>query len=203
MITINIVSDRNPELISEIIATSGYKRRAAVILFILFLIGLAIISWLLVAPLQLQIDTQANHYQLVWKSIGYGKLVMYPEKLGIKLKILFWNLEWQLFPAQRKKQSGPKSESQPPASRDEKKRRRPSLPIRAMLRTFEVKRLRLHIDTDDFIINSYLYPVFYFLNRNREERDLRINYQGEALFQLIVENRLYRLLFAFVRSQFR
>ena len=171
------------------------------ILLILFLIGLVVVSWLLVAPLQLQIDTQANHYQLVWKSIGYGKLVMYPEKLGLKLKIFFWNLEWQLFPARRKKQRNPKSE--PPTSRDKKKRRRPSVPIRAMLRTFEVKRLRLHIDTDDFIINSYLYPVFYFLNRNREERDLRINYHGEALFQLIVENRLYRLLFAFVRSQFR
>jgi hypothetical protein len=52
----------------------------------------------------------------------------------------------------------------------------------------------LNVDTDDFVLNSYLFPLFYFLNRGPHE--FKINYEGRASLQLRVENRLYRMLAA-------
>lgn len=169
-------------------------------LLIVFTILLAILAWLLIAPLQLQIDTTANHYRVQWKTIGYGQLIIRPAELAVRLKVLFWQKEWPLFPPTPKTKEEPKPEQHHPEnqqSQKAKKRSWPKLNFRALLRTFEVKRLRLHLDTDDFIVNSYLFPIFYLLRR--EDRDLQINYKGEALLQLVVENRLYRLVLAFMR----
>ncbi|MEL6658664.1 MAG: hypothetical protein AAFP77_16380 [Bacteroidota bacterium] len=168
---------------------------------IVFTIILAVLTWLLITPLQLQIDTTVNHYRLQWKTIGYGQLVVRPAELAVRLKVLFWQKEWPLFPPKSKtEKEKPQSKQIEPKKQQSQKAKRRSfakLNFRSLLHTFEVKRFRLHLDTDDFIVNSYIFPIFYLLRR--EDRDLQINYKGEALLQLVVENRLYRILFAFLR----
>lgn len=170
------------------------------IILILFSVLFAIVAWLLIAPFQLQIDSRRNHYRLHWKSIGYGQLLIQPSALAVRLKIFFWQKDWPLFPPARgKPKLAPKANE--PQKTDEPKKdttTRPSLfKLMALLRTFQLKKFRLHVDTDDYILNSYLYPVFYFLNG--KNRELRINYQGDLLLQMVVENRLYRLLVAYLR----
>lgn len=165
------------------------------ITLLLFGLLVALLAWVLIAPLQLQIDTTTGRYQIEWKSIGYGRLITRPTVIAIRLKLLFWQKEWplQALVGGRSKRTERPTDTEKP-TRKTKKDRAPRFNVRALLRTFQLKQLRLHLDTDDFILNSYLFPIFYFLSgRNR---DFKINYEGEASLQMVVENRLYRVLWA-------
>ncbi len=168
------------------------------ILLLLFGLLIALVSWVLIAPLQLQVDTSRDRYQLEWKSIGYGRLITRPTDIAIRLKLLFWQKEWplQALVGGWSKRTEHPSDTEKPA-RKTKKDRAPRFNVRALLRTFQLKQLRLHLDTDDFVLNSYLYPIFYFLSS--KNRELKINYDGEAFLQMVVENRLYRILWALLR----
>lgn len=168
------------------------------IILLLFGLLVALVAWVLIAPLQLQIDTSRDHYQIAWKRIGYGKLITRPTEIVVRLKLLFWQKEWPL-PAlvggPSKRTERPTKTEQP--TRKPQKDRAPRFKVRALLRTFQLKQLRLHLDTDDFVLNSYLFPIFHFLNR--ENRELKINYRGEAFLQMVVENQLYRIIWALLR----
>ena len=172
------------------------------IILLLFIVLLALFAWVLIAPLQLQIDTKSGLYQVQWKSIGHGRLVISPTALAIRLKVLFWQKEW---PLQRlvggrskHREEHPPDDTKSPA-RKTKKARAPQFNVRALLGTFQLKKFKLHLDTDDYVLNSYLFPIFYFLSG--KNRELKINYNGELLLQMILENRLYRVLFALLRRR--
>jgi hypothetical protein len=70
--------------------------------------------------------------------------------------------------------------------------------IRRVLASFEVRRFRLILDTDDFILNAYLYPVFVFLSG--KNRVLAINFQGRNAVDILVTNRMWRVLWALIRK---
>ena len=65
-----------------------------------------------------------------------------------------------------------------------------------ILRSFEVKEFNLNLDTDNYIWNGYLYPIFFFIDRGH--RHLHINYNGDFVFKLWVKNRPYRILQAII-----
>jgi hypothetical protein len=47
---------------------------------------------------------------------------------------------------------------------------------RRLLASFQIRRFNLIVDTDDYILNAYLYPVFAFLTGHN--RHLAINFIG-------------------------
>ena len=53
------------------------------------------------------------------------------------------------------------------------------------------------MDTDDYVINAYLFPIFYFLNK--ENRQCTINYEGKVIFEFLVENRGINILYALLK----
>jgi len=56
------------------------------------LIFVGLITWLLVAPLQLQIDMPANAYLLRWRGIATARLIPLADDLLIRLQIFFWHV---------------------------------------------------------------------------------------------------------------
>ncbi len=61
-----------------------------------------------------------------------------------------------------------------------------------MIKTFKIKSFFVNLDTDDYILNGYLYPVFYFLGKRGEH--LNINFQGDLEINIVAENRLYKMI---------
>jgi hypothetical protein len=168
----------------------------------LLLCVVGVITWLLLAPLQLQIDTPTNAYWLRWKGIASARLIPLADDLLIRLQIFFWQFDYYpLHPKPKarpqktlkaKTRPKPKKRSWSSATMDIQKWKRRGL---RMLRSFTVKRFRLRLDTGDYVRNSYLYPVFFFLSTPK--RQMSINYNGATDLELEVENRLYRLVYAF------
>jgi hypothetical protein len=70
---------------------------------------------------------------------------------------------------------------------------------RKVLRAFRIRRMYLDIDTDDFILNAQLIPVFSALNS--EHIRMRANFEGEASLLMDIRTRLGALLWAFMTSR--
>ena len=64
-----------------------------------------------------------------------------------------------------------------------------------ILKSFRVRRFRVEIDTDDYVLNAYLFPVFHLLSRGR----LQINFNGRNDIQIEITNRIGRIAWAWLR----
>ena len=158
--------------------------------YILILLFLVLICWILISPIRITIDSQNQIYNVNWIGIGKIGILDFTDDLILRTQLLFWKKDFHpLTMSMRKKVPKPrpikKSQKSSPISR-----RR----VLRLFRSFQLKELRLNLDTDSVIYNSYLVPLFYFLNGKK--RKLNINYQGELMILVMAENRLYRIIAA-------
>ncbi len=166
-----------------------------VILIIISIIVLILLV-LLITPIRINIDSERNAYFFQWTGIAKASIIPLPDDFLFRLHIFFWKPEWSLIKLVTKK-TEKKEKQKKPKKRNVKKNRQMKFSkwkrkgLR-LLKSFKIKALKLNLDTDDYIQNSYLYPVFYFLSgRNRQ---LSINYEGKVELKFIAENRLYKIL---------
>ncbi|PSR15334.1 MAG: hypothetical protein C7N36_00350 [Bacteroidetes bacterium] len=118
---------------------------------------------------------------------------MIEEEVVVQLRVFFWKKDFYPLDYRKPADSNRKDQSK---VRKKRKKRKVNWwrKMRRILNSFEVKVLRVNLDTDDFIWNSLLFPLFFFLNN--EKRKLTINYCGKEEIVCIVKNRPYRLLVA-------
>ena len=72
--------------------------------------------------------------------------------------------------------------------------------VLSVLRSFRVRRWDVDIDTGDFATNAYLFPVVYMLSRWRGA--WRVNYKGDVVIRVAVDNSPFRILRAWLRTKF-
>lgn len=168
------------------------------ILIILLAFLLIMVGWLLIAPFRLTIDSHSNIYCLDWKRLAQVNIVPTSDDLLLQFKILFWEKTLSVFQIRGSKRKKHKVEKQKAKKRKWFKVKASTMlrKGRRVLKTFNVKACKVNLDTDDYILNSYLYPVFYLLNR--PGRSLNINYEGNSSILLIIENRPYKILKAII-----
>ena len=158
---------------------------------------LFLILGLLFSPFTLVIDTERNVYQISMK--GIGKVTLIPSWETDKMIILRWKLwfwEREYLPIEGLMKGEKKKTS---AKKPHKRRRKRSLTWQKMLRllrSFHVHHFQLDIDTRDPVWNAWLYPLTFFLNRER--RQLSINFVQYNACRLKVSNRLAHLLSAWI-----
>lgn len=156
---------------------------------------LFLLMWLLIAPIYLHIEWNEERQYVQFHWLGLFRLRLAPEAGGwyFQFRILGLHKRWALPPLR----------TTPAAKKTEKKISgwRPKHPFRLakrLLYSFRILRCRLALDTGDFLLNTYLWPVFNWL-KGRKKLDWSINFQGRSDFSLLVQNRLVCLLFAFFR----
>ncbi|WP_428663127.1 hypothetical protein [Runella sp.] len=157
-----------------------------------------VITWLITAPLILEIDSKKHLYSLHW---GKWIVAQFLQNGVIQLSIIRWTTlidPWK--PGKSRSRPG-KSVLETSDSGTVNQH----LPIRIIVRkairvlkTFQVHTFELSIDTDDYLLNAYLYPVFRLLSNSNYH--LQINFTGDLSLKIIIENRPYRIIKAFIRS---
>jgi hypothetical protein len=166
---------------------------------ILFCLILFLLSWLLFAPLYFSLYWNDERQQVQLRWFGIFQLDTFPvgKEWKVQLRVAFFKRQWSLWqliqPAskseQTKKQTGRRKKGQG--------RPGPSLQMmRRVLGSFHITRFRLHLDTGDYVLNAYLFPVFHLLKAN-QVGDYAINFKGRTDVCVVIENRLARLLRAF------
>lgn len=159
---------------------------------------LLLLLTILLAPFELRLDTISGDYCLRWRGIASLRLTGEVRDPVVRLWLLGWRRKYHLLElggGKKKKER----EAEPTERRPKKRGRPPWLTfrlIRRLLRTFRVHRLRLLLDTDDYVLNAYLFPVFHQLSKRN--RQLTINFSGRNELALIVTNRIGKIGWVFL-----
>lgn len=180
-------------MIAKLILKANEKLMLLLTISIILLILIPLLLWLLIEPIIIKIDTITNEYYIRWRHIGSVALLFLNDDLLLRLRILFWQKDFYPLHAQKKQE---KPKKKPTKKAKSKWKRFSWRRMKAILRTFKVRYFRMDLDTDDYVLNAYLYPLFYFANR--PNRRLSVNFEGRTNVQLQVENRLLRIVRAFI-----
>lgn len=177
-----------------------YGRQAELKISVMgWVIGFSIVAVLIIGflllPVEVVADSEREEYRAGIMRLVYIQLL--PDGSGWKwgFRAGWWKKDYQLgLPPGRKagkarKPGRKKAGGMRPAAAWKKGRR--------LLASFRVRRFRVNLDTDDFILNAYLYPIFTLLNgRNRR---LAINFQGQTMVDVFMTNRVWKVLWALMR----
>jgi hypothetical protein len=163
------------------------------ILFVVFLV------WLLMGPVIVFVNTSTNRYFLTLPGVIRAAVVPTDELFHIRGWIFFVPFKFSPFRKRTKKiKKGPGTPD---------KKRKFKLPsggigmARDVVGSVRIKKLELDIDTDDFMLNAWLVPVFSMVNG--ENARLRVNFEGSSSLLLDMRIRLGALLWVFIRNRYK
>lgn len=163
------------------------------LIVLFFLLGL--LFWL---PIELEVDTNNDVYRIQWRGIFGLRALPESTRWRFFFKVFFIEKEWR-----REAETVAAEKPAPRKATQKKSKSTMSLKqgwqlVKNMLRSIEVRRCYIALDTDDFARNAVLFPVFFLLSNGR--RRLIINFNGMQVIQLHLQTRLYRVVGAFLRT---
>ncbi|WP_298238436.1 hypothetical protein [uncultured Algibacter sp.] len=147
---------------------------------------------LLLIPITIFIDTTSNQYYIKLQGLAKANLEQHKQEIfRIRLKILIFNFYLYPLKAQAKNKLNKKKRYSP-----KPKRKFLIKKILRMTKTFRVTHFLINIDTDNYILNAKLYPLFGLLNYNG--CNCHINFQGQNQLILLVKNRPINIIKSFI-----
>ena len=182
-----------------------------IIAILLFIISPML--WMLYAPVILHIETEKQVYFIEVSPLV--RVFFYKPEYGFGIRILIIPFNWEFQPklTANKKKAETKREKAKPRYKKKKRtfrvhwskiRNAIMISWKEFLYSFKVKVFRWELDTDDFVRNAQIYPVFTIVNTNTSQNwNWQINFQGRNNLTLIVQNRLSRLVWIGIKTFFR
>ena len=151
---------------------------------------------MLLLPFQFEVDSRKALIAFRWKRIGEASLLFGGDDIRLCVQLPLWRKTYSLLEPRAKKKNEKKEAK--------KKKKQGGLPfkitrrrVKRLLYSFKILNFQLNLDTDDYVLNAYLFPVFSLLS-SRGRSSLGINYGGDFELQLLVENRLIRIVRALI-----
>lgn len=71
-----------------------------------------------------------------------------------------------------------------------------------VLRAIHIKKMNLDIDTDDFLLNAWLVPVFSMAN-SHNNLQMRVNFEGNLLLDMDVRTRIGAILWILITNKIK
>lgn len=160
------------------------------------LITVTPIIFILTAPVVLRVNTDQSDYSVHMGSLCSVCAVPSMNNPGFRLRIGFWKKTWNL--AQRRLKLDMSVRNMLRSKRVPKKYRSRGFMKRILrvIRTFNVNTCDVELDTDDFVLNAQLFPLFQFCN-NRWG-NWHVNFEGDCALRLEVQGRMIRVLYAWL-----
>lgn len=165
---------------------------------------LVLFGWLLFAPLFLHVNTIEQKYSVGLRGIFKLSIISDEmELIYLRVGIPFYQFNYYPF---KKKEKEKKKKAKAITKKPNKKWKILSFQTFWLIlqiswkvkKSFRLKKLFLNFDSNDVITNAYLIPVFVNLNRNNI--DLNINYLGDFNMIVRIENNIFRILVVTIKT---
>ncbi len=164
------------------------------VVWLILLVIIGVLVWVLFSPIKLKIDSDHQCYEIQWLILKVA-LVTSGEFPKIRLRSWFLRKEFDLRNISSKSKLKKRKKNQ---TKSEKNKFRKLPKIWKILQSFRIKKLKISLDTDDVIINAYLYPILYQIGL-WSRKSISINFSGRNLFQFECQNRLINIIMAYFR----
>ena len=167
--------------------------------YILISLFVALLLWLLLGPVIIFLNTDTNHYH-IWLP-GIFKVVMVPSPELFYLRGWIFFVPYKYDPFKAKKSKKKKKPAKPVKKRRTKNITGNIQTIMDAVRSFRIRKLFLDLDTDDFMLNAWLVPVFSHINT--ENIRMRVNFEGSSSLLLDLRLRLGNILWILIRNKYK
>jgi len=161
---------------------------------IILIVLISFISWLLISPVVIKVDTMIPMTELRWVSIGNVR-IWYETEWWLSFRILFFQKTIR-FSEMKRKSKKIKDTASKKKPKKKIKISRMLKKLTRVIKTFRVTEWQLAIDTGDSTRNAQLYPLNY-LPYTFEH--LRINFRDENFLLLKIRSSPWKILYAFLR----
>lgn len=134
---------------------------------------ISMIAYMTIVPIRFFVDTDRDLYTIFQP--GVFSFRMFPLRdLGFEFRIARIKLPIKSRSTDDKKEKVVKKEGRP----NKKHRSLASwrFLISKVIQVFKVHYLTLDLDTNDFVLNAYMFPIFYFITRR--QYSMNINFTG-------------------------
>ncbi len=159
---------------------------------ILLLLLISFLVYLLVLPVDIVINTNADQYYMRLGGLGRAEVIGNPDYIvGVRFRNAIGS--YHFYPLKKRKKSSPKKQKKKSRFR---MGRSPVRTAYRLLRSFEVRKLSLDIDSGNCITNARIYPVFALWNFLGG--DFNINFFGRNSAEIHLRNRPYRIIKSFI-----
>ena len=165
-----------------------------VLAIILLALGI-LVTYLLLMPIILFIDTANNEYYIQLKGLARAYIEPHKEEI-IRIKLNIFFMKFYFFPINDFIKRNKTKKIKP---KKHKTKRRKHLSISKglqVLKTFKVKQFAIDLDTGDVIQNAKLFPAFAFLNYYKG--GFNINFEGRNRLVVCVQNRPIDIIKLFI-----
>ena len=152
------------------------------------------ICWLLISPVEVEIDTRIPHAKLQWFGIGTAAL-SYDDEWRLSMHILFFRKTIR-FSEIKKKPKKIQAETAKKKPKQGKNIRKLLNKTARIIKTFRVTDWELAIDTGDQTSNAQLYPLNFLPGTFSR---LHINFWNESYLVLKIRNRPWKMVYEFLR----
>lgn len=151
------------------------------------------ITWILLSPLSLDIDTRIPAASFGWKGFGNAVIIYQEEEWWIRFRIFFFRKELNLSTMKRK----PKNETTKKVKHKREKMNSRKMLMKGMriLKTFRATQWRISLDTGDNVYNAWLYPLNFVVGTEH----CNVNFYGENYLVLNLKNNMGRIFYAWFR----
>lgn len=173
------------------------------IVIIILITGL--MAWTLFGPVIIYLKTEANRYQLMLPGIFKAVIVQADELFQIRGWIFFIPYRFDPFKGSKWRK---KRKADHPGKREWLKLQSGNIQmmrsIQMMIdafRSFRIRKLYLDLDTEDFVLNAWLVPVFSYINTDQIQ--LNVNFEGTSSLVLDLRTRLGSLLWIFIKNKYK
>jgi len=163
-----------------------------IILFIIFL------NWILLGPVILRLNSDRNQYQFMLPGVIKARVVPSQDLAYIRGWIFF--IPFRIDLSRLISGRGKKREEKDKKRKKTRKRSGSLKMIRSVPDAFQIRRLWLDLDTDDFMLNVWLIPSFSVLNKHRNIQ-MRVNFEGHLFMDLDLRTRIASLLWLIIKNR--
>jgi len=160
-------------------------------LLILGLTLVAVTGYLLFAPFYLEINSTKGFYGIRFNYLASANLVLIDNRLKVNVAAAGWHKKIDPFAKTAK--------TKPVQPKNKKISRFSFGLVKALLKTFKIRKCYVDIDTDNVQLNGILYPAVYWLS-NYTAQPLSINFLHHNEIDLKIENNIARLIKAYIYS---
>jgi hypothetical protein len=161
---------------------------------ILMVFGI-LVTYLLLMPIILSINTQKNEYYIQLK--GLAKANIEPDEkeiIRIRLKVFF--MTFYFFPIEEYYKRERVKKLKPKKHKTKSREHFGLSKGLKVLKTFKIKQFAINIDTGNVITNAKLYPAFAFLNYHIG--GFNVNFQGRNQLAVRLQNRPIDIIKLFI-----
>lgn len=162
-------------------------------LLVILGILIAVLLFLLFTPIVIEVDSSKDLYRLRWRGIGYVRPIFRDGRFLIRFRILFFTKQLDPLKKRKSKKKKARKRKKKTGTRWARKGLRKIGPI---FRAIRVRHIYVNMDTNNAIINAWLYPAMRILSRGRRQLHINFNDVNEVKLKLTTSG--FRFIRAFI-----